>query len=250
MGTSLMCDVCWDKKKVIKGNCWVAYFDLLAFRDKFNNLKDPNSLKAEVDVYFKEILEEAKEGVQQHKELLKDIQYGFYSDTFFFYIPVDETGHSYTVIDSLAKQFFTKCIWHRKPLCGALSFGLFYAEKEENIYIGPAFINAYEYVEKQEWIGLVITPKACCKLKEYNFKPFQSCEYTAYNVPVKGKKKFEYEKTTIPLEAENLFSYKHYIHNQIENRINQMKKEAENKRVDQSILFKYENTSRFINDTK
>ena len=67
-----------ENEKII--NCWFACFDLLAFRDKFNNLKNPNSLKAEVDIYFKEILEEAKEGVQQHKELLKDIEYGFYSD--------------------------------------------------------------------------------------------------------------------------------------------------------------------------
>lgn len=239
-----------SRQEELNTDCWVACFDLLGFRDKIKNLKKPNSLKAEVNVYFKEILEKAKEGAKQHQELLPNIQYGFYSDTFFFYIAVDETGLSYTVIDSLAKQFFVECIWKRRPLCGALSFGLFHAEKKENIYIGPAFIDAYQYVEKQEWIGLVITPKACCKLKEYDFKPFNNLEYTAYDVPVKGKKEFKYGKITIPLETENLFSYKHYIHNQIENRINQMKKEAENKGADQSILFKYENTLKFINDTK
>ena len=239
-----------NRQGKLNTDCWVACFDLLGFRNKIKNLKKPNSLEAEVNVFFKETLEKAKKGVKRHQELLPNIQYGFYSDTFFFYISVDETGHSYTVIDSLARQFFVECIWSRDPLCGALSVGLFYAEKKENIYIGPALIDAYEYAEKQNWIGLVITPKACCKLKEYDFKPFDNLAYTAYDVPVKEKKKFEYDKITIPFETENLFSYKHYRLGQVENCINQIKKEAENRKAGQSILFRYENTIKFINDTQ
>jgi len=250
MGTSLMCDVCWDKKKVINGDCWVACFDLLGFRDKIKNLKKPNSLEAEVNVYFKETLEKAKKGVKQHQELLPNIQHGFYSDTFFFYIPVDETGHSCTVIDSLARQFFVECIWSRDPLCGALSLGLFYAEKEENIYIGPALIDAYKYVEKQEWIGLVITPKACSELQKINLCPPDRGKYIKYDVPAKGRKIFQNDKIIIPIVTESLFAFRMIRYHQVENSINQMKKEAENKGVDQSILFKYENTIKFINDTK
>ena len=92
--------------------------------------------------------------------------------------------------------------------------------------------------------------KAYCKLEEHNLKPFDYLAYTAYDVPVKGKRDFDRDKITIPLKTENLFSYKHYILDLIEVCINQMKEAAKNRGASQSILFKYEDTLKFIRDTK
>jgi hypothetical protein len=46
------------------------------------------------------------------------------------------------------------------PVRGAISFGEFYANREDSIYFGKALVEAYELTESQQWIGTAIAPSA------------------------------------------------------------------------------------------
>lgn len=244
-----------ENGKIINGNCWVACFDVLGFENLVNGFVKQNGedhLDVFVGVYYYDILKVAMRGVKQHRELLDRIEYAWFSDTFLFYIPIDKKGHAATVIESLARQFFLGCIWkgEEHPLRGALSAGDFYADKQNNIFVGPAFIDAYKYVEKQEWIGLVITPKACSELQKFDLCPPDRGKYIEYEVPIKQEKIFENNKIVIPIVTEKLFAFVMIRYHQVEESVNQMKEKAETGGADQSVLFKYKNTLKFIRQTR
>jgi len=242
--------------KIINGNCWVACFDLLGFENRVNDFVEQNGeghLDVFVKVYYKDVLEEAKRRVKQHKKLLAEINYVWFSDTFLFYIPIDKKGYAAIAIDSLARIFFVGCIWQRFVLRGALSAGEFYSEPEENIYVGPALIDAYRYMEKQEWIGLVISPKARFELAKINLCPPDRGKYIEYDVPVKTKEKNINSEVELKLETEKLFSFKMQIYQQVEERIREMQRETKTKLSKMEydkVKAKYENSLKFINDTK
>jgi hypothetical protein len=75
---------------------------------------------------------------------------------------------------------------------GALGTGQFYADKQNNIFIGSALIDAYTYAEKQDWIGFVVTPSAEKKIDdiESDLKILSHTllyQFIQYDVPVKDK---------------------------------------------------------------
>lgn len=241
------------ESKIINGNCWIACFDLLGFEYLVNDFVKQHGeghLDVFVKVYYYDILKEAKRRVKQHKKLLDEINCAWFSDTFLFYIPIDENGYAATVIDCLARQFFMGCIRQKFALRGALSAGEFYSEPEENIYVSPALIDAYRYMEKQEWIGLVISPKACSELAKINRCPPDRGKYIEYDVPVKTKEKNIKSEVVLKSETEKMFSFKMQIYPQVEKRIREMQRETETKLSKMEydkVKAKYENTVKFIN---
>ncbi len=246
---------------IINGNCWVACFDIIGFK---NLLKDSLAqcrtiekaaiaMKIFVETDYYDILKEAKLGIEQHKELLDKIGHAWFSDTFLFYIPIDENGHAATVIESLATGFFCGCIWKRFALRGALSAGGFYSEPEYNIYVGPALIDAYEYTEKQHWIGFVISPSARSELQKINLCPPDRGKYAEYDVPIKTKEKNVKSEVVLKIETEKLFSFKMQKYMQVKDSVREMQREAEAKlckREYDTVKAIYENTLKFIKDTK
>jgi len=142
------------------------------------------------------------------------------------------------------------CIRQKFALRGALSAGEFYSEPEENIYVSPALIDAYRYMEKQEWIGLVISPKACSELAKINRCPPDRGKYIEYDVPVKTKEKNIKSEVVLKSETEKMFSFKMQIYPQVEKRIREMQRETETKLSKMEydkVKAKYENTVKFIN---
>ena len=53
-----------------------------------------------------------------------------------------------------------RCFEQYLPIRGAISFGEFYANREESIYCGKALLEAFELAESQQWIGMTIAPSA------------------------------------------------------------------------------------------
>ena len=241
MGTSLMCDVCWDKKKVINGNCWVAYFDILGFSKRVNELKE--HLDVFVKVYYEDILAEIKGRSRRISQALRnEIRYAWFSDTFIFFSK-DAGPQSYISIELLSREFLNSQIYARHPLRGALSVGEFYSEKEKDIFVGPALIDAYKYAERQNWIGFVLTPKACGNLNQHGIQ--DRVNYIEYDVPFKaGKsKRLLAYKLKMVVSGENILL--EHIH--------QMQQEAKNKYPDEyEARYKtiYENTLKFMESTK
>lgn len=246
-----------ENNKVINGNCWVAYFDILGFKNLLNDFlsqsktEDEVTLEIEafVELYYMDILRNLEKKGEYNPD---KVFTRWFSDTFFFYT-VDDSPESLCCIEKSATHFFVDVIWKKMPLRGALGFGAFYADKKNGIFLGPALIDAYEYGEKQNWIGLVISPKACVKLQKINLCPPDRGGYVEYDVPTKSKEKNIKSEVVLKNETKKLFSFKMQKYMQVEESIREMKQEAENK-LDKGRYDKvkaiYENTLKFIKDTK
>ena len=143
-----------ENEKITNGNCWVAYFDILGFKKLLEDEIKNSSLKAFVQTHYIDILRKLKEKGEYWPD---HIVYTWASDGFVLFTKDDKY---FNCLLRSAGHFFAELIQDRWCLRGAISFGEFYADTERSIFIGPALIDAYEYAEKLEMIGLVVTPKA------------------------------------------------------------------------------------------
>ncbi len=215
--------------KIVYDNCWVAYFDMLGFKEIIEEHK--GHIDSFVRGVYNGFIQEVKKRGDRISDALIKIHYTWFSDTFVFYSS-DDTYESYSSIDLLAHEFFQSMIFRRHPLRGALTLGEFYADNGEHTYVGPALIDAYEYTEKQNMIGFVLTPMARKKLCEPGYA-INRIEYSEYEVSIKPEK----------IEKQKLFAHKNP---RLKSSIEQMKQEAINRKCNDSIIQKYNNTLVFL----
>lgn len=177
-----------------KGTSWLAWFDLLGFKQKTSIYADRRYANAidGLSVLAGDYIEKALDAIEEVLSCQKRFQraplyHAYFSDTFILYAPGDSRD-SFLTIDSAAGTFFTKMVYANMPLRGALTWGRFYADRPREILMGPALIEAHEYAEKQDWIGYVLTPQAVERLSKME-PPIMlpCCTYAEGEVPVKTK---------------------------------------------------------------
>ncbi len=252
-----------ESANIINGDCWVAYFDMVGFTNDINehvrNLGG-DSLYIYVDIEYRDILETAKDRVNEEIELNErirgKIEWISFSDTFIFYAAEDSNGtyDCYLAIDRILRLFFYDSLLKGILFKGALSFGPFYADKKNNIFLGPALIDAYKYAEKQDWAcGVVITPDAHKKLTGTDLDAENQLDYAKYRVPYK-KQSISGDKIEIVKVTKDLFAYRIAKWFNIEEDIEQKKKELELKDIEENrretIKRRYDDVLNFIRDTK
>lgn len=151
----------------IISDCWLAVFDILGYRVLISVEK--GDLKFyEVLVDYQDTLDHLKKSCEEYKT--DCIDYSWFSDTFLMFSP-DDSASSYVVMESAAKNFIEKCLYSRIPMRGAIADGPFIRTKDNRTFIGKAFLEAFEYAEDQEWIGLLITPSAIKKAESFGLEP-------------------------------------------------------------------------------
>jgi hypothetical protein len=174
-----------NNKKIIHGNCWVAYLDILGFKNLMFESEQQLG-KGNIDIFVKIEYFDILNILKRKEQYWPDKVFThWFSDSFLFYTS-GCSKESYICIEQEARHFFIEAIWKRLPLRGALTVGEFYVDKDNNIFVGPALIDAYEYAEKQDWLGFLLTPNARDKLKELIPSLAESCiGYADFDVPVK-----------------------------------------------------------------
>lgn len=169
-----------ENDKIINGNCWVAYFDMLGFKDDVEHFPPEGVLEKYIEV-LKEI--------EKHNVNCK-----FFSDSFVFYTE-DDSETSFRGIDAALKFFFQKMFIRLIPMRGCLNVGQFYVDEEKGIFFGRSLIEAHNLAEGQNWIGFVFSEKVREKLNDFKAKyPNRYWDelekhYLEYQVPYKKKKK-------------------------------------------------------------
>ena len=133
-------------------------------------------------VDYEETIKNLKESCEHYETGYLD--YCWFSDTFLMFTP-DDSARSYCVIEFAAKHFIENCICARIPIRGAISVGSFMHSKDNRSFIGNAFIEAYEYGEDQDWLGLIITPKAIEKAKSYDLFPVRHDFVQSDKIPLR-----------------------------------------------------------------
>ena len=223
------------KRKIVYGNCWIAYFDLLGFKKLVHQHKEYINSFAET-IYDDILVEITKRSNRISGSLNEKVDYAWFSDSFILFTE-DDTYASYSSIELVLQEVFQKMMFGKHMLRAALSVGEFYANKERSTYIGPALIKAYEYAEKQIWIGLVLTPEAHKKLSGPGYA-INTIGYSEYQVPIKPEVT-KREK----LFALNIDRWRRYV-------IESQKSAKSDEDYKDKIKMTYENTLKFIDHPK
>lgn len=144
---------------------WFCYLDLLGFTALVNNKNID-----QVIFTYKEVLEKMEQAASGKK--INGVIYSWFSDTFIIYSKNDKE-EDFAHVEQAGRLFFQALILKKIPVRGALTHGDLYSQSSKNIFVGPALIDAYNYGEKQDWIGFVLTPSVSKKL-EYSSIPLKA----------------------------------------------------------------------------
>lgn len=229
--------------KIITGNCWVAYFDILGFKNKVSEAVSGSTgidLKTFVQEYYWDIIYRMK---AKQKYWPGKVGICWASDSFVFYT-YDGSLESFNCILQETEHFFIETL-DIMPLRGALGVGEMYIDKKNNIFVGPGYMDAYKYAEKQDWLGMVLTPNATAylsKLDECAGVEDYPGTLQEYQVPLNQIKK----DIDCHPRAKKLFAFRIGRIPNVENVVGQKLKEAEINNCGKDVLRKYENTLKFL----
>jgi len=232
-----------ENEKIINGNCWVAYFDILGFKNETRLNTGQLSVLAYM---YQEAVEHINGGLKSIPNFGSLYDCFWFSDSFLLY-SLDDSIRSYNAIRIAATHFFDYMIITKKwVLRGALTAGDFYASRNSNIYLGEALIDAHNFTEKQDWIGLVLTPSAYAKLVASAFTWVDGCGFREYDVPIK-QRTCDNGLEQIALNCEKLWAYHYRTNDHRRDTIMDLMRSACNGKGGLAIEHrrKYENTLRF-----
>jgi len=151
------------ERNALCGNRWVAYFDILGFQKILSDsVTVATGLDAFVNVDYKSVLDELRRVGHYSPDTVSIV---WFSDTFLLFTR-DDSHRSLVSINQAATHFFEEVICLGLPLRRALGMGEFYTDPGQGIFVGRGLIDAYQCAEGQDWIGFVVTPNACAKLRQ------------------------------------------------------------------------------------
>ena len=139
-------------------NRWFAYLDLLGF----TALVQSKAIEEVLPVYA-DALKQMHQACRVGKEEA-GLLYSWFSDTFIIYSGSD-TPQDFSRVESAARIFFQLLLAKNIPARGCISHGLLYSQARQNIFVGPALIEAHLYGEALDWVGFCLAPSVEEKLK-------------------------------------------------------------------------------------
>ena len=152
---------------------WVSYLDLLGVTEL---------IKTKDWFYVSSYYDKAVESCTRNLNFEPKTEKIWFSDTFLLYSP-DNTASSFTAIEATTRWFVYSLIAAGIPVRGAMSCGDFYADKENDIFFGPALIEAYHYGENQDWIGFVLAPTAVKQMDAIGLPANKRLNCAYWNIP-------------------------------------------------------------------
>lgn len=162
-------------------DAWIAVFDVLGFK----------TLIRQADILLlREILKSKIEDLIQSLESEQSIKNGclecfVFSDTLVLIAP-DMGSNSYGWFLLACETIITKSIYLELPLRGAISLGPVFVSRNPTILLGSSFVEAYEYCEDQDWIGLILTSSATTALSKNGLDPLRH-DFVTHEVPLREK---------------------------------------------------------------
>ena len=144
---------------------WVGVFDILGFKtiiekteDEFHRLY----LESQLDDIFEVLNSE----ISTHGEL----EFVSFSDTFVIFTQsLDLSAYPWFLLQ--CTQIIERSIEIQLPVRGSISVGIAYTSTNPIIITGKPFVEAFEYAEDQDWVGLLLTPTATKALRAGGLEP-------------------------------------------------------------------------------
>lgn len=166
----------WNKR-----DGYIGVFDILGFKRRIDNA-DNEVLRDILTEKLADLFEVLESDITEHGELTFTV----FSDTFVVHTP-DSVGSSYGWFLRQCKNLIERSIHVRLPLRGAISSGQVFTSDNPPIIIGKPFIEAYEYCEDQNWIGLLLTPSATTAISDLGLEPLHHDFISDKSIPLKKK---------------------------------------------------------------
>lgn len=114
------------------------------------------------------------------------VGFAWFSDTLLIYAKDDHDLSCRNLLESVGWLLFNT-MWTPTRLRGGISYGEFYAEQENELYVGPAIVEAYELEQAQQWAGAALADTAASRIPPRNSSgerlQWWVCEY---EVPLKN----------------------------------------------------------------
>jgi len=154
---------------------WLGYFDLLGTSKLIQSGKI-----LEVFIAYQEALEKLKGWEKRHP----NVSSAWFSDTFIIFSE-DDSELSFQAVDLISRWLIFSLLRRSIPVRGAIACGPFYADNSNRIYLGQALLEAYEWGENQDWIGMLLCPSSVTRLAELNLPIKERLNYTFCDVPFK-----------------------------------------------------------------
>lgn len=149
---------------------FVAVFDILGFKNLVDN-RDIRELVTGDLALFRRLVGfslnhgEVPELPPQLRTIREQGRVGFawFSDTLFIYAKDDADLSCRNVLESVGWLLFNT-MWKSTRLRGGISYGEFYAEPENEIYVGSAIVEAYKLEQAQQWAGAALAESAASRI--------------------------------------------------------------------------------------
>jgi len=140
-------------------------------------------------------------------------------------------------MDTISRWFTYFLILAGIPVRGSIACGAFYADPSNQVYLGQALVEAYEFGEARDWIGFLLCPSAVVRLDQVGLPAGERLNYAYTDIPSK--------KVLSPtrLPACLLGSW---VRVNGENQAFRALKDMKANQIESSIARKYENTITFI----
>ena len=164
----------WSQK-----DAWVGVFDILGFKNLIRQA-DQEFPRILLTSKLDDLFAALEPDVIQHGQL----EYTVFSDTIVIMAP-DLKARSFGWFLIQCEILITRSITVRLPLRGAISVGTAFISTSPPMIIGPSFIEAHEYCEDQNWIGLLLTPSATTALRQVGLEPLQF-DFVCDAIPLKN----------------------------------------------------------------
>ena len=226
-----------ENNEPINKNCWVACFDILGFKKRIKEYEDQSGVGF-LDVFVKHFFNKIISTLEKQGQYDRDkVFITWFSDTFMFFTRDDSVDS--ISFDISCREIISK-MW---PLRGAIGFGQLYADISKNLFLGSGIVNAYEYAEKQNWIGYIVTPEANNRINELGVDLSRwKIAFVKYPVPFHQK---EGRYDTLELFVSKI----HHNQPKIIRAVELMQQEAmKDKDYQEKHRMKYENTFQFFKE--
>jgi hypothetical protein len=143
---------------VTEGNRYVAFFDILGFKNWVETEGSWNVfvyIRGFMNLMIRASMPKSVVNADMSVDLEPSIiSYINFSDSIVFYSR-DDSYEAFRSMLKVCAEFMNVIICGpTRAIRGALTHGEFYADPENNAYVGQALIDAYELEEKQDWLGV------------------------------------------------------------------------------------------------
>ena len=165
--------ITWYKK-----DAWVGVFDVLGFRNMIRGT-DQDFPRHILTRKLEELFEALNNDVTRQGQL----EYMVFSDTIVVFAP-DLKARSYGWFLLQCQILIDRSIAIRLPVRGAISVGTAFTSNTPPMIVGPSFLEAHDYCEDQDWIGLLLTPSATLALRRAGLKPLHH-DFVSDDLPLR-----------------------------------------------------------------